>query len=553
MLVTVAALPKRTIDISRQLLLEMKQMRDIRHDNLNQFIGACVGPPNVCIVMQYCSRGSLQDILENDDVKLDLVFIASLLSDIVKGMEYLHNSDIRSHGNLKSSNCLVDSRWVLKITDYGLPLLRSRSKKSTIETNWRDLLWVAPEILRIPSRPPKGTHKGDVYSFSIILQEFHTRDGPYSANYMEPKAIIEKVRKSEFPPYRPIVANLIDGAEELRDLMKQCWAEDPDLRPDFTEIKKTVRRIVDKSGMKKNIFDNMVNMMEIYADNLENLVAQRTDQLVDEKRKTDALLESILPRPVAEQLKKGKAVEAESFNEVTIYFSDIVGFTSLSAESTPMQVVTFLNDLYTIFDDIIQEYDVYKVETIGDAYMVASGLPIRNGRRHAGEIAKMALHLVDAVSHNFIVRHKPEYKLQLRVGCHTGPVVAGVVGNTMARYCLFGDTVNTASRMESNGEPLRIHISQQTKDVLDELGTFVVKSRGKVHLKGKGTVETFWLVSTVDKNESWHTRALPTIEPAPLMNLFGTPHSSPQFPRVNSIKRSIRARTHGRSNGPSQS
>lgn len=126
-----------------------------------------------------------------------------------------------------------------------------------------------------------------------------------------------------------------------------------------------------------------------------------------------------------------------------------------------------------------------------------SGLPLKNGIRHAGEISSMALDLLTAIR-TYRIQHRPDETLKLRVGIHTGPVCAGVVGLTMPRYCLFGDTVNTASRMESNGEPLKIHISEECKVVLDKLGGYIVKERGSVFLKGKGNVRTWWLIAACD-------------------------------------------------------
>lgn len=268
------------------------------------------------------------------------------------------------------------------------------------------------------------------------------------------------------------------------------------MRPDFKSIRTKLRPL--RKGMRPNIFDNMMAMMEKYANNLEQLVDERTDQLQEEKKKTEALLLEMLPRPVAEQLKRGNKVEAESYDMVTIYFSDIVGFTNMSAESTPLQVVDFLNDLYTCFDSIIGNYDVYKVETIGDAYMVVSGLPIRNGNIHAAEIASMSLHLLEAIR-EFKIRHRPDDTLKLRIGIHSGPVCAGVVGLKMPRYCLFGDTVNTSSRMESTGEALKIHCSGECKKLLDSLGGYIYEDRGKIPIKGKGELNTYWLTGEIEE------------------------------------------------------
>ncbi|XP_054724300.1 atrial natriuretic peptide receptor 1-like [Uloborus diversus] len=242
-----------------------------------------------------------------------------------------------------------------------------------------------------------------------------------------------------------------------------------------------------------NLMDNAMNMMGKHAINVDQLLEERSPLLTEKQNKAEDLLHRILPKSVAEQLMRGEAVIPESFESVTIYFSDIVDFTEMSSSSTPMEVVTFLNDLCTLFDVIIANFDVYKVDTIGDAYMVASGCPVRNGEQHAAEISSMALALLEAVK-TFKIRHKPAQTLKLRMGIHSGPVVAGVVGLTMPRYCLFGDTVNTASRMESTGEPLKIQISEQCWKMLERVKGWKVQSRGLVKIKGKGEMTTYWLL-----------------------------------------------------------
>uniref|UniRef100_F7FIT4 guanylate cyclase n=1 Tax=Monodelphis domestica TaxID=13616 RepID=F7FIT4_MONDO len=245
-------------------------------------------------------------------------------------------------------------------------------------------------------------------------------------------------------------------------------------------------------------FKQMTLWVQNYACNLR----ARTEALKHERQLAEDLLHQMLPKSVAKQLRRQRHVKAEDYERVTIFFSDIVGFTSIAASCTPLQVVDMLNNLYVCFDTRIESYDVYKVETIGDAYMVVSGLPERNGEKHADEIAKMALDLVTAVR-QVLIPHMPREKLQLRAGIHTGkgdwaeewsPCVAGVVGYKMPRYCLFGDTVNTASRMESTSLPQKIHISSATYQTLLTDDAYEIEPRGEIDVKGKGKMKTYWLL-----------------------------------------------------------
>lgn len=170
-----------------------------------------------------------------------------------------------------------------------------------------------------------------------------------------------------------------------------------------------------------------------------------------EMKKTDQLLYQMIPKKIADRLRGGEAVMnlCEVVSSCTILFSDVVGFTRTCSMLAPMEVVTMLNSMYTKFDRALEKHDVYKVETIGDAYMVVSGLPEKTSN-HAQNIVDMAFDMLNAIA--TLPNPATGEPMKIRVGCHSGPVVAGVVGLKMPRYCLFGDTVNTASRMESNSE-----------------------------------------------------------------------------------------------------
>ncbi|KXZ54307.1 hypothetical protein GPECTOR_5g392 [Gonium pectorale] len=224
------------------------------------------------------------------------------------------------------------------------------------------------------------------------------------------------------------------------------------------------------------------------------LVALLVLWLLVSREQHNRLLQEMLPPKVIQQLQSGANAIAEHFESVTVLFSDIVGYTTVASNLTPFQVVTLLNELFTVFDDLVHRNGVYKVETIGDALMCVAGCPVpQEPAANAERIARMALDMVAAVE-----QFRPSLdglKLQIRIGIHSGPVVAGVVGRRMPRYCLFGDTVNTASRMESTSLPMCIQVSASTAELLRHLpgSPFVLEHRGPVAVKGKGVMDTYFL------------------------------------------------------------
>uniref|UniRef100_A0A3Q3VZ24 guanylate cyclase n=1 Tax=Mola mola TaxID=94237 RepID=A0A3Q3VZ24_MOLML len=250
-------------------------MKDLRNENVNAFLGFFSDCAIFAVVVEHCSRGSLQDLLRNEDVKLDWMFKSSLLLDLIKGMKYLHHREF-PHGRLKSRNCVVDGRFVLKITDYGFNELLESQKAPAEEPPPEDLFWTAPEFLRDLGSSRRGTYKGDVYSFSIILQEVVVRGPPYCMLDLPAEEIIRKVKKPP-PMCRPTVAP--DQAPlECIQLMKQCWSELPERRPTFDEIFDRQFKLINK-GKKTNIIDSMLRMLEQYSSNLEELIRERTEEL----------------------------------------------------------------------------------------------------------------------------------------------------------------------------------------------------------------------------------------------------------------------------------
>jgi len=210
-----------------------------------------------------------------------------------------------------------------------------------------------------------------------------------------------------------------------------------------------------------------------------------------EKMRIHELLYSILPPTIADSLQKGIMPGAERYENVSLLFSDIVGFTNISSNVSPTDVMAMLNELFSKFDVLCEKHNVFKVETIGDAYMVASGLPVANPR-HADNLAGFAVDMVAAAA--TVLSPMDGEALRIRVGLHSGVCMAGVVGMKRPRYCLFGDTVNVSSRMESTGVPGAVQCSYAFLKSLHKRSEWNYLTRGRIAVKGKGEMKTFFLL-----------------------------------------------------------
>ncbi|MCB1174105.1 MAG: FIST C-terminal domain-containing protein [Leptospiraceae bacterium] len=220
---------------------------------------------------------------------------------------------------------------------------------------------------------------------------------------------------------------------------------------------------------------------------IQTLVQRMTEELELEQARSENLLLNVLPRSIANRLKAGENTIAERYNDATVLFADIVGFTELSSRQSPESVVKVLNEVFSAFDILVEKYGLEKIKTIGDAYMVAGGIP-EPLPDHALRSAQLALDMLSVTGQ---LHDEGLDYLNIRIGLHSGPIVAGVLGSKKFAYDLWGDTVNIASRMESAGRPGQIQVSATVYERLRE--TFSFDDRGLIEIKGKGSMQTYFL------------------------------------------------------------
>jgi adenylate cyclase len=309
------------------------------------------------------------------------------------------------------------------------------------------------------ARETCGLHQENSYDLILLDLEMPGMDG---------FQVMEGLKEIEKDSYLPVLVITAQPGHRLKAL--KAGAKDFLSKPlDLAEVSTRV-----------------YNMLEVRLLHLE--MRKVYDQVVAEQEASERLLLNVLPHSVAERLKAGAGVIADSFPDVTVLFADIVGFTRLSEGMSPDRLVALLDAVFTLFDTIVDRRGLEKIKTIGDAYMAVAGLPVA-AADHAARAAHAALDMMEALARFNDQNHQA---LQVRIGVHSGAVMAGVIGKRKFIYDLWGDTVNTASRMESHGVAARVQVTEATRRQLDQ--PFLFEERGTIDIKGKGELAT-WFIS----------------------------------------------------------
>lgn len=495
--VFVKQIPKSQVLVTREILVELKDIRDLRHPNLNPYEGVCVGPPYVLLLSPICKKGTLLDILQTEDIQLNWVFRYTFATDIANGLQALHDSPLKYHGHLTSRNVLVDSRWNCKITDYGLNKfkqvlpLKQPSNDPVIEGKiYEALLWTAPENIQYPI--PKKSKEGDIYSFGIILAEIINRSQGFSSfkNYTS-RDIVHFIQKRCIPPFRPHVRlqSGLDG--RALDLMRSCWDEFPENRPTIGELRARLKTIHNTKTNSKNLLDDMIDMMEKYAHDLEVALNERTMQLTTEKERSEEANFLSLPENVADHLKNGGSLAPQLTNNATVMLIKIDDITQFCRRLSPQQVIDLLDDVHRIIekscDPQVTQFMYHK-----DRHGIGCGLlaPIRF---HASRIGKIALKIMGSLT-SFAFRHIKQEELKLTIALHSGEFVVAIQDGRVPTFVVLGRNLTYLENILESTPTLRIFITGEAlKFIKLDVGPSI-ESSGTIMVKGFGQIQGHFLL-----------------------------------------------------------
>lgn len=416
----------------------------------------------------------------------------------------VHSAPVISRSSIASSTCAKEASSSSSSICMSGDKMKEVFPYHVVVDNDFKILQVGNELKRLiePTAPLVGSHIDEV--LTIKRPVLGSWDWSVLHKLEDQTFFLQSITTKR----TKLKANIIHLSSRPKQVM---FVISPDAKnvAELTEMKLTMSDLPLHSFQRDAVFLGEHMYSEVRsAHKLDKL----SKKLANERNLSNTLLYSMIPRDVADLLRNGKTFEPEHHDEVTLFFSDVVGFTAMCAELPPWDIIDMLNRLYTVMDYLAAKFNLYKVETIGDAYMCCSGLP-EPQENHAEHIANFSIAVKECVK--LVTSPLSGQPIRLRIGIHSGACMSGVVGTLTPHYCLFGDMINTTSRHESTGEPDRIQASSITYGKLSHFAEdpthFNWTPRGLVEMKGKGQMYTYWLDSGGETN--------PHVGPGPMAAL----------------------------------
>lgn len=503
-------------NIDRRTKRELIWMRDqVIHKNVLRFYGLTeVDADDKYVVSEYSSKGPLLDVLQDEKFNLTEDFKFSLSVDIASGMSFLHTLGI-IHGNLRSSCCMLDSRWMVKIADWEYcrlysvihptrnPIIWMRKDADEIgeyASAFRDF-WTAPEILKSSfTRFP--TNSSDVYSFAIILQEIFTRDDPYveHADTMNPNEVLNTIK---FHNLRPQPTD--DLPLSVRQTMEIAWSDNPASRPSFDQILKMLKHA---KPSRKSVLDSMMEAMEEYTIHLEERIEERTNELNTAKQTMEEQLSRFIPKPLVSNLMNDGQYRLKEYGNNCILATELYDFKRFVSTNTPERVVSVLQKVHTLIEGYTDRRQVYHVAAETGTWVYIAGLDpdASDAVQNTVTLAHLALDCQESM-----MDQQEFYGLQLRSALHIGNIQASYVVSPNSVYVL-GNDLYESKRLLYCAKSFEIRISQQVKEILSADKNFEIQSGFESESKvsdeyifaAKFSLK-FWQFSSlrVDVNASW--------------------------------------------------
>ncbi|GAU96385.1 hypothetical protein RvY_07840 [Ramazzottius varieornatus] len=377
---TVRWTKKRFLKASAKIALEVRAVSAIRNDNIAELRGGCLEKASVLLLYDYCSRGSLEESVNDMSSKFEWPLRFSYINDVIRAMHYIHTSSIKLHGRLSSACCFIDSRFTLKVADVGLPsffnmnLAEFWSQKRRPDFYYRQF-WVAPEVLReqenrVEEVVKVTTKEQDIYSFGIIMQEIILHSPPYAMygdDYTDERIYNAIVK--EGPPGMKAFRPMLDETAGHIDIIKiceRCWAEIPQDRPSFNQIRVVMKEVTKLLGMgdRLNIMETLIQQMEEHTATLEGMIEEKDTLIQQEKSRADALLFSNLPSTITDALTRGSTLDPVYLDLCSILIIDIMNFDILTAQCSAEETAQLLADVHGTYFEEASKFDCWMMETL---------------------------------------------------------------------------------------------------------------------------------------------------------------------------------------------